>query len=163
MTLANCWKSVLSLMATFTPFACCLRRVFGGAPKGVEKALCGETVFWRVHFFSAPLRFALKTPENPKGPEKKRTLQKHPFGQPFLRTTPSPLLWRGVRYDFLLAFIRGFLSATGTPNSQNRSYVHYSLPKFTGEWFTNRSNHIRIFIRGQILYTPTPPPLKIPF
>ena len=29
---------------------------------------------------------------NLKGAEKKRTLQKHPFGQPFLRTTP--LLWR---------------------------------------------------------------------
>ena len=26
--------------------------------------------------------------------EKKETLQKHPFGRPFLRTTPSPLLWR---------------------------------------------------------------------
>ena len=30
----------------------------------------------------------------PQGAEKKHTLQKHPFGQPFLRTTPSPLLWR---------------------------------------------------------------------
>ena len=50
--------------------------------------------FWRVRFFSLPLRFALKTPENLKGAEKKRTLQKHPFGRPFLRTTPSPLLWR---------------------------------------------------------------------
>ena len=28
--------------------------------------------------------------------EKKRTLQKHPFGQPFLRTMPSPLLWRAL-------------------------------------------------------------------
>ena len=37
-------------------------------------------------------RFALKTSENLKGVEKKRTLQKHPFGQPFLRTTPFPLL-----------------------------------------------------------------------
>ena len=27
-----------------------------------------------------------------KGAERKQTLQKHPFGQPFLRTTPSPLL-----------------------------------------------------------------------
>ena len=39
----------------------------------------------------AQLRFALKTPENLKGAEKKQTLQKHPFGQPFLCTTPSPL------------------------------------------------------------------------
>ena len=27
-----------------------------------------------------------------------RTLQKHPFGQPFLRTTPSPLLWRALNF-----------------------------------------------------------------
>ena len=57
---------------------------------------CPKGCFWRVHFFSAPLRFALKTPESPenlKGAETKRTLQEHPFGQPFLRTTPSPLLW----------------------------------------------------------------------
>ena len=26
-----------------------------------------------------------------------------------------------------------------------RVYVHYSLSKFTGEWFTNRSNHIHRF------------------
>ena len=37
------------------------------------------------------------------------------------------------------------LSATRTPNSHNHSYVKYSLPKFTGEWFTNHSNHILIF------------------
>ena len=38
-----------------------------------------------------------------------------------------------------------FFSATRTPNSLNHSYVHYSLSKFTGEWFTNHSNHIHIF------------------
>ena len=32
--------------------------------------------FWRVFFFSAPLRFALQTLENLKWEEKKRTLQK---------------------------------------------------------------------------------------
>ena len=37
------------------------------------------------------------------------------------------------------------LFATRTPNSQNHSYVHYSLSEFTGEWFTNHSNHIHIF------------------
>ena len=58
---------------------------------------CPKGCFWRVRFFSAPLRFILKhlkVPENVEGAEKKRTLQKHAFGQPFLRTTPSPLLWR---------------------------------------------------------------------
>ena len=49
---------------------------------------CPKGCFWRVRFFSVPLRFALKTPKNLEGTEKKRTLQKHPFGQPFPRTTP---------------------------------------------------------------------------
>ena len=56
-----------------------------GRPKGC---------FWRVRFFSAPLRFALQISENLKGAEKKQTLQRHPFGRLFPRTTPSPLLWR---------------------------------------------------------------------
>ena len=39
-----------------------------------------------------------------------------------------------------------FCSATTTLNSQNHSYVHYSLSEFTGEWFTKiTSNHIHIF------------------
>ena len=40
--------------------------------------LCPLKVFSTKH---------VKGPENLKGAEKKRTLQKHPFGQPFLRTT----------------------------------------------------------------------------
>ena len=48
-------------------------------------------ISWRL---SAPLRLSCVLRANLKGAEKKRTLQKHPFGQPFLRTTPSPLLWR---------------------------------------------------------------------
>ena len=43
------------------------------------------------------------------------------------------------------AFIHGVFSATRKPNSHNHSYVPYSLAKFTGEWFTNHSNHIYIF------------------
>ena len=46
---------------------------------------CPKLRFWRVRFFSAPLRFALKTPESLNGAEKKRTLQKMPFW-----TTVSP-------------------------------------------------------------------------
>ena len=60
---------------------------------------CPKECFWRVRFFSAPLRFSGPSSvlrENLKGAEKKRTLQKHPFGQPLLRTTPSPLLWRAL-------------------------------------------------------------------
>ena len=37
------------------------------------------------------------------------------------------------------------LFAARTPNSHNHSHVHYSLSKFTGEWFTNHSNQIHIF------------------
>ena len=44
--------------------------------------------------------------ENLKGAEKKLTLQKHPFGQPFLRTTPSPLLWRALK-NFISASFWG--------------------------------------------------------
>ena len=58
-----------------------------GYPKGC---------FWRVRSFSAPLSFSgpfrcFKS--KPRGGNGwKRTPQKHPFGQPSLRTTPSPLL-----------------------------------------------------------------------
>ena len=56
---------------------------------------CLKGCFWRVRFFSAPIKaFRCFKRATLKGAEKKRTLQKHPFGQPFLRTTPSPLLWR---------------------------------------------------------------------
>ena len=62
---------------------------------------CPKGCFWRVRFFSAPLEFfrTFKSKPNLKeGAEKKRTLQKHPFGQPFLRTTPSLLLWRALNF-----------------------------------------------------------------
>ena len=36
-------------------------------------------------------------------------------------------------------------SAMRTSNSQNYSYVHYSLSKSTGKWFTNHANQIHIF------------------
>ena len=52
--------------------------------------LCPPKVFRTFQLFSRT---------NLKGAEKKRTLQKHPFGQPFLRTTPSPLLWRALSFN----------------------------------------------------------------
>ena len=74
---------------------------------GRAKASCGETlvqkrVFGESVFPLCPLK-VFRTLQvflraNLKGAEKKRTLQKHPFGQPFLRTTPSPLLWRTLSY-----------------------------------------------------------------
>ena len=54
----------------------------------VRRNGCPKGCFWRVRFFSAPLRLTLKhlkCPENLKGAKKKRTLQKHPFW-----TTVSP-------------------------------------------------------------------------
>ena len=70
------------------PWAFSICGMMGVRSRSGEKRL-SKRVFWRVPFFSAPLRFALETPENLKGAEKNWTLQKHPFGQPFLRTTPS--------------------------------------------------------------------------
>ena len=43
-----------------------------------EKRL-SKRVLLESPFLLCPLRFALKTPENLKGAEQKRTLQKHPF------------------------------------------------------------------------------------
>ena len=93
-----------------------MRLALGGPQKErrrrrAEKRL-SKSVFWRVRFFSATLRFALKTLDNLKGAEKKRTLQKHPFGQPFLCTTPSPLLWRTpILHNPLTACILHFYSS----------------------------------------------------
>ena len=103
---------------TILPFSCCplvfpwIFPVNSNQPKGarqrsgegvVRRNGCSKGSFWRVLFFSAPLRFSgpLSLRTNLKGAEKKWTLQKHPFGEPFLRTTPSPLLWRTLN-------LRGF-------------------------------------------------------
>ena len=67
---------------------------------------CPKDRFWRVRFFSAPLWSALETSENFKVAEKKRTLQKRSFGQPFLRTTPSLLIWRTPPKTWNLSFER---------------------------------------------------------
>ena len=58
-----------------------------GRPKGC---------FGESRFFSSHLRFPGVLSANLKGAEKKRTLQKHPFGRPFPCTTPSPLLCRAL-------------------------------------------------------------------
>ena len=52
----------------------------------VRRNGCPKGCFCRVRFFSAPSRFALQRPENLKG-EEEMDSPKHPFGQPFLRTT----------------------------------------------------------------------------
>ena len=74
-----------------------------GAPKELtrrraEKRL-SKRCFWRVRFFSAPLKLSGVLRANLKGAEKKRTLQNHPYGQLFLCTTPSLLLWHALKLD----------------------------------------------------------------
>ena len=59
--------------------------LFGGAPKErrsrrAEKR-SSKRVFWRVRFFSSHLGFPSVFRANLTGAEKKRTLQKHPFGE----------------------------------------------------------------------------------
>ena len=55
--------------------------------------------------------------------------------------SPFTCCFRGfVRRSFT-----GFFT-TRTLNSQNHSYVHYSLSRFTGEWFTNHSRLIMCFV-----------------
>ena len=76
-----------------------------GAPKERRRGRAEKRLSKRVFLESPFLLCSLKVLRtfqvvlrgNLKGAEKKRTLQKHPFGQPFLRTTPSPLLWRALR------------------------------------------------------------------
>ena len=72
-----------------------------GWAKGAEKASCGETVVQKgvleSPFLLCPLRVFRCFKANLNGAEQKRTLQTHPFGQPFLRTTPSPLLWKALK------------------------------------------------------------------
>ena len=51
------------------------------------------------------------------------------------------------------AFIHGLFSATKTLNSQNHSHAHYSLSKFTLEWFTTiLAEIITKQFRGAIIF-----------
>ena len=81
-------------------------KYFGARQRSGEGVMrrngCPERCFWRVRFFSAPLRFALRTPQDLKAAEKKQTLQKHSFGQLFLHATPAlssatPTLSKGTQ------------------------------------------------------------------
>ena len=88
---------------------------------------CPKGCFWRVRFFSAPFRFALKTHENLKGAERKRTLQKHPFGRPLLRTTPSPLLWRALNFGGTLSlYLQNKTDLKGESASVNKKVDQFS-------------------------------------
>ena len=77
------------------------RQFWRGCAKGAEKASCGERVVQKGVLESPFLLFPLKVfRANLAGAQKKRTLQKHPFGRPFPRTTPSPLLWRALNFGW---------------------------------------------------------------
>ena len=67
--------------------------------------------FWRVRFFSAPVRFALKTSESLKWEEKKRTLQNTLLDDRFsarrlLRSFGAPprLLFQIIFPDYVIFF-----------------------------------------------------------
>ena len=63
----------------------------------VRRNGCPKGVFLESPFLLCPLEVCSentwKVLKTLRGQRRNRTLQKHPFGQPFLRTTPSPLLW----------------------------------------------------------------------
>ena len=76
--------------------------IFGDAPKErrrrrAEKQL-SKRVFLDSPFLLCPLKVFRCSESKPLGGREEMTLQKHPFGQPFLRTTPSPLLWTLFRH-----------------------------------------------------------------
>ena len=95
--------------------------VFGGAPKERRRRRAEKRLSKRVSlespFLLCPLKvfrtFQVFLRENLKGAEKKRTLQEHPFGQPFLRTTPSPLLWRTLSFGGAQFLGDGLLKSKG--------------------------------------------------
>ena len=78
-----------STVPAFSSFSAFLLTVWGRA-KRVEKASCGETVVQKGVSAAPPPLQVLQTL---RGQRRKR-LSKAPFGQLFLHTTPSPLLWR---------------------------------------------------------------------
>ena len=87
-----------------------------------------------------PLRFSSVLRANFKRAEKKRTLQKHPFGRPFLRTTLSPLLWCAPNLGFLYRKNRATTLEGGRKGARGRgvqnpflggtSFVRFFSPLF---------------------------------
>ena len=67
----------------------------GGAPKERRRRRAEKRSFKRVilesPFLLCPLKVFKCSRASLKGTERKRTLQNHLFGWPFLRMTPSPL------------------------------------------------------------------------
>ena len=110
--------------------------------KGAVKASCGETVAQKRAFGKSVSSLPLEGFQdlsgvlraNLKGAEKKRTLQTHPFGQSFLRRTPSPLLWRTLKLasffvgDVILANSELTAISLATPRSWERDQK-WKFPK----------------------------------
>ena len=110
-----CTNSLRKLFCLFS--ACFAGERDGGAPKERRRRRAGKRLSKRVFlespFLLCPLKvfrtFQVFLRTNLKGAEKKRTLQKHLFGQPFLRTTPSTLLWRTLKGDNFYKLFRDYL------------------------------------------------------
>ena len=92
----------MSEIPTKTQFRVCF---LSECAKGAERASCGETVVQKgvlgeSAFFSASLRFALKTPESLRIHWENCAVHFRVLDGRFSRTTPSPLLWRTPIIDF---------------------------------------------------------------
>ena len=98
----------------------------------VQRNGCPKGCFWRVRFFSAPLRFSGVLRANLEGAEKKRTLQKHPFGG-HLRNDPS----------FASSARLSFNKLQDSQFHLCSTFTHQQLP--TGSppflWFQQRGSH----------------------
>ena len=110
------WRGAKNLKnsETILPFSRCplifaretLKPCVGGAPKErrrrrAERRLSERLFLESPFFFVAPFKLcSSKRLKSFRGKEeKKRTLQKDPSGQPFLRMMPSPLLWRALIFS----------------------------------------------------------------
>ena len=78
----------------------------------------------------------LKGRENLKGAEKKRTLQKHPFGQLFLRMTPSPLLWCA---PILIVRSRGYRATPCAEVSRWSARISLPVSMMRRHWWRKHS------------------------
>ena len=76
--------------------------ISGGAPKERRRShverRSSKRVFLESPFLLFPLKLFKCFKGKPYGGREERTLQKHPFGRPFLRTSSSPLLWRTLTF-----------------------------------------------------------------
>ena len=87
-----------------------------------------------------------------RGQRRKRTLQKRPFGLPFPRTTPFPLLWR-VLISLRAQILKNFKILKFSSELENFKRATHQTPIFRGEFWRSGlkiSSEIEIFKRDWI-------------